>query len=77
MYSTVSKAPQADRLNDQIKLLREKAGRLPPSSERDKLLHRIKQDEVALRIIQWVTSLDYLQPPSDVIPVKRHRLRRK
>jgi len=73
----VSKTPQADRLNDQINALRAKADRLPAGSERDEVLHRIEQDEVALAVIQWVTSSGHLLPPSDLIPMKRHRLRRK
>jgi hypothetical protein len=52
----VCRAPQADRLTDQVKALREKAGRLAPGSERDGLLHSVEQDEVALRVIQWMTS---------------------
>jgi hypothetical protein len=76
-YSTVSKAPQADRLSDQIKAIRERAGRLPAGPERDELLRRAEQDEVALRVIQWVTSSGHLPPPSDFIPIARHRLHRK
>ena len=71
------RAPQADRLTDQVKALREKAGRLAPGSERDGLLHSVEQDEVALRVIQWMTSSGHLPPPSDLIPMKRYRLRRK
>jgi hypothetical protein len=76
-YLTVNKAPHADRLSDQISALREKARQLPAGSERDELLYRAKQDEIALRVIQWVTSSGHLPPPSDLIPVTRHRLRRK
>jgi hypothetical protein len=72
----VSKTSQADRLNDQIKALREKADRLPAGYERDALLNRVEQDEVALRVVQWVTS-GHLLPPSDLIAMKRHRLRWK
>jgi hypothetical protein len=73
----VSKASQADRLSEQIRTSREKAGQLPAGFDRDELLRKIEQDEAALRVIQWVTSSDHLPPPSDFLPVKRHRLRRK
>jgi hypothetical protein len=73
----VSKASQADRLSDQIEAMREKAGRLPAGPERDELLRRVEQDEVVLRVIQWVTSSGQLPPPSDLIAMTRHRLRRK
>jgi hypothetical protein len=73
----VSKASQADRLSDQIEAMREKAGRLPAGPEGDELLRRVEQDEVVLRVIQWVTSSGHLPPPSGLIPVKRHQLRRK
>ena len=76
-YSTVSKESQADRLSDQIKGIREKARRLPAGAEKDDLLRRVEQDEAALRLIQWVLSSGQLPPPSDLIPVKRHPLRRK
>jgi hypothetical protein len=76
-YSTVSKASQADRLSDQIEAMREKAGRLPAGPARDELLRRVEQDEVVLRVIQWVTSSGHPPPPSGLIPVKRHPLRRK
>jgi hypothetical protein len=76
-YSTVSKPSEADRLSDQIKANREKAGRLPAGPERDELLRKVEQDEVALRLIQWVTSSGHLPPPSGLIPVKRHPLGRK
>jgi len=66
-----------DLLSDKIEALRKKANRLHAGAERDELLHRIEQDEVALRVIEWVTSPGRLSPPSDLIPVKRHRLRRK
>jgi hypothetical protein len=75
--ATVSKASQADRLSEQIRVSREKAGQLPAGSDRDELLRKIEQDEAALRVIQWVTSSDHLPPPLDLIPMKRHKLRRK
>ena len=72
----VSKASQADRLSEQIRVSREKAGQFPAGSDRDELLYQIEQDEAALRVIQWVTSSDQ-PPPSDLFPMKRHRLRPK
>ena len=71
------KTPQANRLSDRIKAAREEAARLPAGPEKDALLGQAEQDEVALRLIQWVTSSGQLPPPSDLIPVKRHPLRRK
>ena len=50
---------------------------LPAGDERDELLRRAEQDEIALRLIEWVTSSDKLPPPEDLIPIRRHRLRRK
>lgn len=73
----MGKTPQADLLGDKIRALREKAGRLRAGAEREELLNRIEKDEVALRVIEWVTSAGRLLPPSDLIPMKRHRLRRK
>jgi hypothetical protein len=73
----VNKLPHADRLSDQIRALREKARRLPVGAERDELLHRAEQDEIALRLIQWIASSGELPPPSDLVPMTRHRLRRE
>jgi hypothetical protein len=73
----VTKAHHADRLSDQISALREKAWQLPAGPERDGLLYRAEQDEIALRLIQWIASPGELPPPSDLIPMTRHRLRRK
>ena len=64
----MNKAPHADRLGDQIKALREKARQLPAGTERDELLHEVKQDEIALRVIRWLTSKGHLPPPSDCDP---------
>ena len=66
-----------DRLRDQIRGLREEARVLPAGDERDELLRRAEQDEIALRLIEWVTSSDKLPPPEDLIPIRRHRLRRE
>ncbi|WFU18682.1 hypothetical protein [Bradyrhizobium sp. CB3481] len=71
------KTPQAHRLSERIKSAREEAARLSAGPEKDALLGQAEQDEVALRLIQWVTSSGQLPPPSDLVPVERHPLRRK
>ena len=76
-YSILNKASHVDRLSDQIKELREKARGLPTGDERDELLRKAEQDEIALRLIEWITSSGQLPPPEDLIPIRRHRLRRK
>ena len=76
-YSILNKASHVDRLSDQIKGLREKAEGLPPGGERDALLRMAEQDEIALRLIEWITSSGQLPPPEDLIPIRRHRLRPK
>jgi len=73
----LSKASHADRLSDQIKEFREKARGLPAGDERDELLRRAEQDEIALRLIEWIASSGQLPPPEDLVPIRRHRLRRK
>lgn len=73
----MTKTPQANHLSDRIKAARAEAARLPAGPEKDVLLRQFEQDEVALRVIQWVTSSGHLAPPSDVVPVKWHPLRRK
>ena len=76
-YSIANKASHVDRLSDQVKELREKARGLPAGDERDELLRKAKQDEIALRLIEWITSSGQLPPPEDQIPIRRHRLCRK
>jgi hypothetical protein len=76
-YSILNKASHIDRLSDQIKGLREKAKGLPAGDERDALLRKAEQDEIALRLIEWITSSGQLPPPEDLIPIRRHRLRRE
>src|SRR5947208_597279 len=66
-YSTLSKASHVDRLSDQIRRLREKAGGLPAGAERDALLRKAEQDEIALRLIEWITSPGQLAPPEDLV----------
>jgi hypothetical protein len=73
----LNKAPHIDRLRDQIRGLREKARELSTGEERDDLLRTAEQDEIALRLIEWIMSPEQLAPPEDVVPIRRHRLRRK
>ena len=47
-----------------------------PVLKRMSLLSQAEQDEVAVRVIQWITSSGHVAPPSDLLPVKRHPLRR-
>jgi len=70
------KTPQANALRDRIKAARGEAARLPAGPEKDALLNQAEQDEVAMRVIQWMTSSGHVAPPSDLLPVKRHPLRR-
>jgi hypothetical protein len=72
----VSKPSHADRLRDRIEAFREVARLTPAGPERDVLLRRIKQDEIALRVIEWANDPGQRDPPSDLVPVTRHRLRR-
>jgi len=73
----MSKIPQANCLSDRIKATRAEAVRLPAGPEKDNLLRQVEHDEVALRVIQWVTSSGHVAPPSDVLPMERYPLRRK
>jgi|KBSMisStaDraftv2_1062788.scaffolds.fasta_scaffold130014_2 hypothetical protein len=71
------KKPIEDSLTDRVKRLREDAARLPPGLERSDLLHQARQAEISLRLIEWIASPDLKPPPDDLIPIRRHRLRRK
>jgi hypothetical protein len=73
-HSMMRKTPQANHLSDRIKAARDEAARLPAGPEKDALLGQAEPDEVALRVM---TSSGHLAPPSDLLPVKRHPLRRK
>jgi hypothetical protein len=73
----LNKASHVGRLSDQVKALREKARGLPAGGERDELLRKAEQDEIALRLIEWIASAGQLPPPEDLVPIRRHRLRRK
>ena len=75
-YSIVNKASHVDRLSDQIKELREKARGLPAGDERDELLRKAEQDEISLRLIEWIISPGKIAPPEGLIPIRKHRLRR-
>lgn len=72
----MSKPSQADRLRDRIEAFREVARLTPAGPERDLLLRRAEQDEIALRVIEWATAPGQREPPADLIPVTRHKLRR-
>lgn len=73
----MNKASNIDRLRDQIRTLRGKAGDLPDGDERDDLLRKAEQDEISLRLIEWIISPGKIAPPDDLIPIRKHRLRRK
>jgi hypothetical protein len=73
----VNNASTIDRLRDQIRTLRAKAGELPDGRERDDLLRKAEQSEISLRLIEWITSPAKIAPPDDLIPIRKHRLRRK
>lgn len=76
-FSIMKNKTHVDRLSDQIKELRARAERLPACRERDELLRQAQQDEIARRLIEWVTASDQETPPDDVIPIWTHRLHRK
>jgi hypothetical protein len=73
----LNKASNIDRLRDRITTLREKASELPAGDERDDLLRKAEQDEISLRLIEWITSPGKTAPPDDLVPIRRHRLRRR
>ena len=66
-----------DRLRDQIRGRRDKANELPAGEQRDILLRQAAQDEIALRLIEWINSPGQLPPPENLVPMRRHRLRPK
>lgn len=76
-YSSVNKASNIDRLRDKIITLRGKAGELPDGDERDDLLRKAEQEEISLRLIEWITSPGKIAPPEGLIPIRKHRLRRE
>ena len=45
-----------ERLAQEATLMREKARRLPPGKDRDILIKRARQAEVAAHINEWLTS---------------------
>jgi hypothetical protein len=51
-----------ERLDQEAERLRTKAGKLPPSTERDELLRKARQVDTASHINEWLTSPG-LQPP--------------
>jgi hypothetical protein len=44
------------RLAEDTKLIREKARHLPPGKEREELLRRARQNDVAIHMTEWLTS---------------------
>jgi hypothetical protein len=71
-----AKKPIERSLADRVKRLREEAASLPPGLERNDLLHQARQAEISLRLIEWIASPGLTPPPDDLIPIRRHRLRR-
>lgn len=51
-----------ERLADEARRLREETKSLPPGIERDRLLRKAWQDEVALHVTEWLKSPG-LRPP--------------
>jgi hypothetical protein len=51
-----------ERLAEASRRLREQAKTLPPSAERDELVRKARQTEIASHINEWLTSPG-LQPP--------------
>ena len=51
-----------ERLAEAAKRLREQAKTLPPSAERDELVRKARQAEIASHMNEWLTSPG-LQPP--------------
>ena len=51
-----------ERLAEAAKRLRQQAKTLPPSAERDELVRKARQTEIASHINEWLTSPG-LQPP--------------
>ena len=52
----------AERLIENVEILRQLVAQLPPGPERDKLQRRIRQSNTAARIEEWISSPG-LQPP--------------
>lgn len=50
------------RLADEAKRLRAEAKRLPPGAERDELIRKVRQAEIASHLNEWLTSPG-LRPP--------------
>lgn len=51
------------RLEEQAKRLRQEARGIPPGIERDRLIRRARQAEVAMHMNEWLSSPG-LQPPT-------------
>ena len=48
--------PLDQRLEDQAKRLRQEARGTPPGIERDRLIRRARQAEIAARVSEWLSS---------------------
>lgn len=55
----------SERLVQDVEHLKTRLATLPPGPERDQLLKRIRQNETAANIDQWLTSPG-LQPPQAI-----------
>ena len=53
-----------ERLAEDAKIARDKARSLPPGKEREELIRRVRRDEAAAQICEWLRSPD-LQPNQD------------
>lgn len=53
-----------ERLAKDAKIAREKARSLPPGKEREDLLRRVRRDETAAQMCEWLRSPN-LQPSQD------------
>ena len=51
-----------ERLSEEAKRLREEARLLPPSAERDEMIRKARQAEIASHMNDWLTSPG-LRPP--------------
>jgi hypothetical protein len=51
-----------ERLAEEAERLRKEARTLPPGQKQEILLHKVRQDEVAVHLTAWLTSPG-LQPP--------------
>ena len=55
----------SERLVQDVEQLKARLATLPPGPERDRVVRRIRQNEIAANIDQWLTSPG-LQPPQEL-----------